>query len=246
MSRRTPSHPAAQRTHRLNEFRGNAKTSQQARRSPKTQSVSLPRRRAAGIRVRHQAPFVAPEDWHEPREERNDYRVIVRSPGEGFRHVVTPDEVRERLAEFPAEWLAGLDVLQFASMTRKKRLAPCYGLQWGSTIYLYPIEEGLVEYFSRPPKPQQLIEARMYGGLWEDLGNGFWTLTWDETSIKDYFLNNVLVHELGHLLDDRNSDSASRERYAEWFAIRYGYQWSRGKRSDTAVARDVVRRHHGR
>jgi len=244
MSRRSSSPNGSGRSTRSFDSRDSQHVAKAPRRSAKVQSVALPRCRAAGIRVRHQAPFVAPEDWHEPREVRSGYRIVMRAPGEGFRHFVTVDEVRDRLAEFPSEWLAGLDVMQFASMTRKKRLSPCYGLQWGSAIYLYPIEEGLVEYFSRPPKPAQAIEAKMYGGIWGDPGDGYWTLTWTESTIKDFYLNNVLIHELGHLLDDRNSSSQSRERYAEWFAIRYGYQWSRAGRVNDEET-PVIRRHHG-
>lgn len=173
---------------------------------------------------------MAPEDWHEPREDGAGYRVIERYAGEDFRHVLTEQEIRDRLAEFPAEWVERLEVVQLAQMTRKKRLSPCYGLHWGAAIYLYPIEETLVEYFGRPPKPAQQIEAKMYGGVWEDQGDGYWTLTWTESAIKDYFLNNVLIHELGHLLDARNTNYRARERFAEWFAVEYGYRWSRARR----------------
>ena len=38
-------------------------------------------------------PFVPPENWYEPRETGEGYRILVQSPGDGFRHVVTPDEV---------------------------------------------------------------------------------------------------------------------------------------------------------
>ena len=199
-------------------------------RSNKSPGRSQARCRCSGILIRHQQPYAAPEEWHEPLEKEHPrYRFVLREPGEGYRHFVTKDEVRERLAEFPAEWLHGLDVVQFASMTKKKQRSPCYGLQWGSTIYLYPIEENLVEHFGAPPKPAQVIEAKMYGGVWADQGNGYWTLSWTEATIKDFFLNNVLIHELGHLLDNRNTTSKQRERYAEWFAIRYGYQWSRNR-----------------
>ena len=36
-----------------------------------------------------------------------------------------------------------------------------------------------------------------------------WKLIWTEQSIKDFYLNNILIHELGHLLDDRNSRARS-------------------------------------
>ena len=44
-------------------------------------------------------------------------------------------------------------------MTRKRALFPCYGMQWGSAVYLYPIESSLVEIYLTPPRPEQLIYA---------------------------------------------------------------------------------------
>jgi predicted metalloendopeptidase len=43
-------------------------------------------------------------------------------------------------------------------------------------------------------------------------------------------LNNVLIHEIGHTVDDRNSSFLDRERFANWFAVEYGYRASRGRR----------------
>jgi hypothetical protein len=167
-------------------------------------------------------PFVPPENWYEPVGEATDYRFVVQSPGEGFRHILTPDEVRDRLAALPKKFVAPLEVVQLSRMTRKKQSFPCYGMQWGTCIYLYPIEESLVEYYHRPPRPSQYTEAILYGGRWEEDADG-WRLIWSESAIKDFYLNNILVHELGHLLDERNTSYTDRERYAEWFAIQYGY-----------------------
>ncbi len=89
---------------------------------------------------------------------------MIQEPGLGYRHVVTPDEVRARLAQLPAAFLKPLEVIQFSRITRKKQSFPCYGMQWGTTLYLYPIEEDLIEHYNQPPKPNQLTEARMYGG----------------------------------------------------------------------------------
>lgn len=178
--------------------------------------------------VGNQNRYAPPETWFEPSEEAvDDYRIIRRQPGEGYRHVLTPKMVRDRLAVFPESCLARLEVVQFSPMTRKKKQHPCYGMQWGNSIYLYPIEDDLVEFFTRPPKPSQLVEAKMFGGKWQDAGDGLWTLTWTEDAIVDFYLNNVLIHELGHLVDDRNNSYRDRERYAEWFAIEYGYKPTR-------------------
>lgn len=193
--------------------------------------------RIRGKRMRGQQnvclPYTPPETWHEPQEQPArdaGYRVIVDRPGDGYRFAVTPEEVRARLAQLPAAFTQSLQVVHFSAMTRKKRCSPCYGMQWGATIYLYPIEADLIEHYDQPPRPSQLIEARMYGGQWRELGKGQWQLIWTEATVRDFFLNNILIHELGHLLDERNSRTIDRERYAEWFAIEYGYRPTQAER----------------
>ena len=126
--------------------------------------------------------------------------------------------------------LANLEVVQLSRMTRKKQSFPCYGMQWGASLYLYPIEENLVEFYHCPPTPNQVNEARMYGGRWSQESRGVWRLEWTEEAVRDFYLNNILIHELGHLVDLRNTGYVDRERYAEWFALEYGYKRSRTAR----------------
>jgi hypothetical protein len=188
-------------------------------------------------------PFAPPEDWHEPTNSGRKYRVIVQPPGEGYVHVVTPAQIRERLAQVPQEFLRGLEVVQLSRMTRKKQSFPCYGMQWGATLYLYPLETSLEEWFHVPPRTEVYNESRMYGGRWDEPGPGQWRLTWTQKAIEDFYLNNILIHELGHLVDERNSGYAERERYAEWFAIQYGYRATGGSQGRRQV---VKRRHHAK
>ena len=111
--------------------------------------------RARTVQRNQRVPFAPPENWYEPAEDGAPYRFVIQDPGPGYRHVVTPAEVRHRLAQLPAEFLKPLEVIQFSQITRKKQSFPCYGMQWGAALYLYPIEEGLVERYPRPPKPAQ-------------------------------------------------------------------------------------------
>ena len=113
-------------------------------------------------------------------------------------------------------------------MTRKRRLFPLYGMQWGPNVYLYPIEASLTETFLRPPRPEQQVEARMFGGRWQQTGTE-WKLIWTPETIRDFYLNNVLIHEVGHVNDTRNTNAHKREQYAIWFATEYGYRASRGR-----------------
>jgi hypothetical protein len=189
-------------------------------------------------------PYLPPERWYEPRPQfTGQFRVVVQSAGRGYRHVVTEEDIRQRLAQLPDWMIRPLEVVQFSQMTRKKRRSPCYGMQWGTTIYLYPIEESLVESFADPPKPAQRIEASMYGGQWI-CQRGRWQLVWTEQAIRDFYLNNVLIHELGHILDSRNTSSRDRERYAEWFALEMGYKASRPQDLvQRTLAKYIVKRH---
>ncbi len=197
-------------------------------------------KRSKSLKRNLKLPFIPPEDWHEPTDTDKGYRVVVQPPGEGFRHILTPNEVRDRLADFP-QWMTDeLEVVQFSRMTRKKQSFPCYGMQWGASLYLYPIEEGLIEYYNCPPTPAQENEARMFGGVWRETSPGVWGLQWTEQTIRDFYLNNILIHELGHLIDNRNTGYVARERYAEWFALEYGYKTSQ----TTRPPRKVTRRHH--
>lgn len=171
--------------------------------------------------------FCAPETWHEPHQTTTT-RYLVQPPGEGYVHPVTIDEVRARLEELPGDLSKCVEVVQFSTMTRKRRLFPLYGMQWGPNVYLYPMEESLVETFFRPPKHDQIIEAKMFGGRWSQVGRE-WKLTWTPETIRDFYLNNVLIHEVGHVIDTRNTNTLKREQYAIWFATEYGYRASRGR-----------------
>jgi hypothetical protein len=185
--------------------------------------ASAHKRRGSGLAQGQ--PFDAPEIWHEPRGD-GDIRFVVHPPGPGYIHPVTMDEVHERIQQLPEEFQTDVETVQFSRLTRKRRLFPCYGLQWGTAVYLYPIEESLEELYLRAPRPEQRIETEMFGGRWVQDGRHWW-LIWDQDTIRDYYLNNVLIHEIGHINDNRNTRFIDRERYADWFAVEYGYRCSR-------------------
>lgn len=224
-------------------YHSKAAARQAPRQAPKTQISWSQRARRTQFGTRNEClPFSPPEDWHEPLGDVEGYKVVVQNPGPGYRHILTPEQVRGRLAMLPEHFLQDLEVVQMSRMTRKKQSFPCYGMQWSATLYLYPLEESLEEIFHRPPRPEVVNESKMFGGRWDEPCPGVWRLTWSEAAIEDFYLNNILIHELGHLLDERNSSYTDRERYAEWFAIHYGYNATGGR----AARRQTVRKRHHR
>lgn len=195
-----------------------------APRSTQKKPAAAYRQRVASADSAH---FSAPELWY-PSRGPTGLKIVEQQAGEDYFHPVSAEQVRQRLARLPEQFTRELEVVQFSRMTRKRRTFPCYGMQWGQTIYLYPIESSLVELYCVPPKPAQQIEARQFGAVWGHNGAD-WTLTWTPETLQDFYLNNVLIHELGHLNDPRNTSYRDRERYANWFAIEYGFRPSRGR-----------------
>ncbi len=169
--------------------------------------------------------FDAPEVWHEPTGS-GEIKYISAKPGSGYFHPITKAEAKERVSLLPEKYTRDLEVVQLSGMTKKRALFPLYGMQWGPAVYLYPIEDSMTEFYSRPPQPQLVIDTKMYGGQWSER-NGSWVLTWTEKTIRDFYLNNILIHEIGHINDTRNRSYRDRERYANWFAIEYGFRQSR-------------------
>lgn len=231
--------PRSPRRHRVNSK--GRKVAGQRMRGRKDLRVRAKARRAIAPK-KIERSCEPPEDWYAETGQPG-YRVVVKEPGSEYRHVVTPAQIRSRLAKLPKEFLRELEVVQLSTMTRRKNFCPCYGLQWGRAIYLYPFDETLDEYFYEPPPKYLVIETKMYGGRWEQHDPGIWRLVWTESSARDFQLNNVLIHELGHLIDKRNSNCVDQERFAEWFAIEYGYRRSGGS-ARRRPHRHIRRRHH--
>lgn len=207
-------------------------TAQQPTRSGRRRQHGRPaaayRQRGSGGHGQTEA-FGAPEVWHEPNGQ-SGIEYIVEPAGKGYVHPATTSEIAQRIDLLPERFVQDLEVVQLSRMTKKRAIFPCYGMQWGNTVYLYPIEDTYEEVYARQPKPPEITVAKMYGGHWSK-EKTTWKLTWTPETIKDFYLNNILIHEIGHINDLRNTSYEARERYADWFAVEYGYRVSRGRRS---------------
>src|SRR5438552_18964279 len=63
-------------------------------------------------------PYLPPEQWHEPKKQlTGHFSVIVQPAGSGYRHVVSEEDVRRRLAQLPEWMVKPLEVVQLSQMT---------------------------------------------------------------------------------------------------------------------------------
>ena len=107
-------------------------------------------------------------------------QFIVQPPGPGYLHPVSGDEIRERIAALPDEFQEGVEYVQLSRMTGKRRLFPCYGLQWGTAVYLYPIGRQKVSWETKGVGRQK-VETKGVRNRLLTVGKGFGILeTWED------------------------------------------------------------------
>jgi len=157
----------------------------------------------------------------------NVIRIIVEEAGKEYFHPVSPYEITEKLEEIPVEFLKGLKAIRLCSITRKKKIFYRFGMYLSENIYLYPFSNDLKLAISdSKPKPSMTIEFEKFCGKWV-FENGFWYLEFDKDSLKNFYLNNVLIHEIAH-----HYDRASKEKDRESFADNFVIQFNKGEFSN--------------
>ena len=166
--------------------------------------------------------------WFFKRPEDSEKFPIfhIEHPGRDLVHPVSPEEIRDRIFALPEGIQARIrDEVHHICLPHvnvKQEISCCYGLHWGSSVYLYPVHKTGMEMYSNH-NPAALREAAKFGAKLRWLKEErMWKCQWTQESIRNFYLENVLLHELGHAIDDRNNSSKEREAYANAFAQKYG------------------------
>ncbi len=153
--------------------------------------------------------------------------VYLRDLHADFIRPVEAEDVRELLSSVPSDFLHSLDSIYLLGGTSKQLKASKksfrYGCYEAGRIYLYAFPRRmLIDYWGKLPKPTIVEEYKRMGAEWKQNDLGWW-LEFDQSSLKQFYLLDVLLHELGHHVDRRiwGQDTASAERSAEWFAQEY-------------------------
>jgi hypothetical protein len=153
--------------------------------------------------------------------------VYTRDLHTDFIRPVEVEDVRGLLSSVPSDFLNSLRGIYLLGGTSKQLRASKkrfrYGCYESGRIYLYAFPRWmLTEIWGQLPKPTIVEEYRRMGAQWNHSDSG-WQLEFDPSSLKRFYLFDVLLHELGHHVDKRvwSRDTESAERYAEWFAQEY-------------------------
>jgi hypothetical protein len=167
--------------------------------------------------------------WDEFNSESNELIIKVENLHSDFLMPVTADEIRIRLNLVPKDFLQGLKGVIILGGSNKQLKVSwgnlfCFGAYGYQIIFLSPFPKAqLIEYSTSLPAPHIKKEAERAGAIYE-FKDGLWHRIFTEESLKRFYLNDVLMHELGHHVDQHTTTDKKAERYAEWFATEYGYR----------------------
>lgn len=181
-----------------------------------------------------------PADSEIERAYRKHYReifkkeklaVIVNPVHPAFALPLTRLEIQNTIASIPSEFTRDLKGIVCLSGSKKQervfRNIFAYGRYFDGSIWLHRYPKGfMVSYYTSLPKPSILNDYKRAGAkIAGETGN--WSISFDDDSLRDFYLRDVLLHEVGHHVDALNSLKKTHrksEGYAEWFASEYGFR----------------------
>jgi hypothetical protein len=160
---------------------------------------------------------------------------IKDNPSKDFYFPVSETEVLERINQLPLEhrenithiWLKKVDKEDYQNHDSLQGMFIC-----GSGVNLivlsaFPKDLRMIFGTKKPLKK----ELKLYSNWCEDLQfdekKNFWFLQWREETIQDYYLNFLLLHEIGHFVESvyQSFWSESGERKRENFADNFARIW---------------------
>ncbi len=120
-------------------------------------------------------------------------KIIDLDPLEGFIRPCTAQEVEAQVMSCPPEFLKGLCAVFILAGTKKQHRS------WKRSMAIYG------HYW----RSCVFLHAYPFGRA-------------ELVSLRRFYLRDVLMHEIGHHVDSRNTAVKDREKYAERFARLYG------------------------
>ncbi|RJP66015.1 MAG: hypothetical protein C4532_16625 [Candidatus Abyssobacteria bacterium SURF_17] len=148
-------------------------------------------------------------------------RYIVDPPPKGYVYPCTPKDVRRKLASLSEEMLRNVSVIHLCNQVKMNPGVDAH-IYDNSCIRIYPVPEKLRwAYGKKKPNPACMQERLEFGAYWQKIEDE-WFLCWDKDSLREYVLSHVLLHEIGHSMDDKHCGTRRGEKLAEAFAHHYG------------------------
>jgi len=142
------------------------------------------------------------------------------------------DDVRETLDSIPTDFTEGLEgVFSLLGPSKKQSKAESlyrYGTYWRCCIFLFPYPRKWMSFRAKGLQPHILREYERVGAEIINDGNRELLVRFNNESLRDFYLRDVLIHEVGHHVDRfslAKKSTKDAERFANWFATEYGFKY---------------------
>lgn len=193
--------------------------------------------------------FIKQHNLTAPNEKQETPIFIIDNPSRDFYFPVTVDEVKEILRRLPNDHTDHLTHIWFQKIKKSDYLDGKTfqgSFICGSGVYLIIIHPFPADNKMRfgKNKPQKKI-LNYYKDFTIDLKEDVygWYLKWNEEDIKQYYLENLLLHEIGHSIDSfykRYWSKANEQRRENW-ADNYVAVWANQIRENFEPSEENVK-----
>jgi hypothetical protein len=155
---------------------------------------------------------------------------VVQRTHSDFVRPVEKSDILESLARVPKRFIADIyGIFLLSGSSKQAKVAEklfCYGTYWGKCIFLAPFPKRWMTriYRRRKLSPSVLREFQRAGAQVEHRPQGI-TVIFNRASLREFYLRDVLMHEIGHHVDRHQRRSKRKEEgFANWVASEYGYK----------------------
>ncbi|MBX2842199.1 MAG: hypothetical protein KTR26_10525 [Flammeovirgaceae bacterium] len=178
--------------------------------------------------------FNRQHDLLPPSENEDTPIYIHENPSRDFFFPVTIDEIKNFLKKLPKEQTENLTHIWLRKMATKEfekegSFQGCFICGRDvNLIVLYPFPKDLKMKLGKKKPAKKIL--KWYSAFCPELlqENGKWILKWTEQNIKNYYLEGLLLHEIGHQIDSfykRYWSKNYSKQKAENFADNYAFYW---------------------
>lgn len=129
--------------------------------------------------------------------------------------------IKKKINEIPNKYLYNLKCIKLSNSYKNKGLAVSFEKK--GTIIIFAFPKSLLTFPKKTkPKSSNLSKIDREFLAWDarfKFYNGFWWVAWDKDKLENYFLNHILLHEIGHLYkNSKYTTKKEQEIFAEKFA----------------------------
>lgn len=173
--------------------------------------------------------------WDELHAESDELVLREEKTHPKFLMPINLANIKEQLKQVPPEFLEGLNgIILLSGSSKQLKVAKSrlyrFGTYWLNTIFITPYPRAsMVMEGKKTPPPHIRGEYERAGATYSFEG-GVWRRSFPESALKTFYLNDVLIHEIGHHVARYVRKKHQREEnFADWFAMEYGHKWNREK-----------------